>query len=74
MSTAAPPLSLSHFERSFPSKSTIASEGGLPGCSAVLLVPGVTTRGCGRVRSWIGHLISAAAAATAAAAAKARTA
>ena len=35
-----------HFERSLPSNSTMASAGGAPGAS-----PGVTTGGCGRLSS-----------------------
>lgn len=42
----------SHFEKSVPSNNTTASEGGLPGCSGELKVPGVTTLGCGRLGSW----------------------
>ena len=38
-----------------PSNNTIASDGGRPGCSAVLKDPGVTKGGCGRFMSWIAH-------------------
>src|SRR5579859_5151629 len=48
---AGPPFLLTHFERSLPSKRTMASEGGLPGASGVLAVPGVITGGTGRLRS-----------------------
>src|SRR5437867_1334053 len=47
---------LDHFERSFPSKSTTASDGGLPAASCVLGVAGVTTGGRGRARSWSSQL------------------
>src|SRR5512136_231748 len=44
---AEPPPSpcSSHCDRSLPSKRTTASEGGRPGCSGVLAVPGFTTGG-----------------------------
>src|SRR5216684_3312769 len=45
-----------HLERSLPSKRTIASEGGRPGISGVLVVPGSMTGGTGRLGSWICHL------------------
>src|SRR5260221_67278 len=48
---AGPPLLFSHFDRSLPSKRITASEGGFPGASGVLAVPGVITAGTGRLRS-----------------------
>src|SRR5437762_12097111 len=54
---ASPPLADCHLDRSLPSKSTIASDGGLPGCCWVLSVPGVTTFGWGRFSSWTAHFL-----------------
>src|ERR1700687_2914612 len=42
------PSSPSHWERSLPSNNTTASEGGRPGESCVLAVPGSITGGTGR--------------------------
>src|ERR1700730_9636735 len=42
------PSSPSHWERSLPSNNTTASEGGCPGESCVLAVPGSITGGTGR--------------------------
>src|SRR4051794_19125910 len=68
---ASSPLVPCHFDRSFPSNSTTASEGGRPGCCGVLSVPGVTTLGCGRDSSWTAHFFWATAANAAEAAAPA---
>src|SRR5439155_23330462 len=38
-----------------PSNSTVASDGGFPGWSGVLAVPGSITFGCGRFMSWMPH-------------------
>src|SRR5436305_1138338 len=46
-----PSFADSHFDKSDPSNSTTASDGGWPGCSGELNVPGVTTLGCGRLGS-----------------------
>src|SRR5258708_6680907 len=51
-----PSFFTTHCDRTFPTKRTVASEGGLPSASCVLAVPGVTTAGTGRLRSWISHL------------------
>ena len=50
------PFSFCHFERSVPLNSTTASDGGAPGVSCVLKVPGATTAGCGRLPSCTCHL------------------
>ena len=52
-----PPRAACHWDRSFPSNSTTASDGGLAGSFAV---SGVTTFGRGRVSSWTGQFLSAA--------------
>src|SRR6202161_2067680 len=57
-----------HCEVSLPSKRTVASDGGWPAWSCVLKVPGSTTVGCGRSRSWPSQLGSGAARTRAAAA------
>src|SRR5215469_14760371 len=52
------PSALSHCSRPVPSNRTMASEGGLPGTSGVLEVPGVTMAGTGRSGSWIFQRVS----------------
>src|SRR5437899_7946966 len=47
---------LTHWERSLPSKRTVASDGALPTWSSRLGIPGVTTGGRGRSRSWSSQL------------------
>src|SRR5438046_811184 len=55
---AGPPSAARHLERSVPSNSTMAPDGGRPAWSWVLGSPGVITGGCGRFRSWIFHRAS----------------
>src|SRR4051794_7662988 len=54
------PLAGFHLDRSLPSKSTTASEGGCPERSCELSAPGVTTGGWGRVSSWTAHCLALA--------------
>src|SRR5271169_1985023 len=49
------PSRLSQLLKSFPLKSTVASDGGRPAWSCVLHSPGMITGGCGRSRSCSFH-------------------
>src|SRR4026209_132338 len=55
--SAGPPFPFRHLERSLPSNSTIASDGGFPGAA------GVMTGGRGRLRSWTFQRVSESSAA-----------
>ena len=55
---AACPFLPTQADKSFPSKSTTASDGGLPASPWMLAVPGVITGGKGRLRSFGFHFIT----------------